>query len=217
MEKDYRYNVTSFEHPVHVPLHQKNEKSILQELDEYEISIDIKHRAQQVYRNLGPRVHRGNKRLQLLFYCSYAGHLELHAENPAEVEEPNPSVYEKLFGLTHGDARKAMAIFSESQTGYRPKTGKSNPLGMIKGYCRENHISDEMVGPIKALGRKILAKDPELKEEYPQTVAAGLIKYGLNTMGGELDNESFAKTVNLSQATINSMYKRIARIDNSDE
>jgi len=216
-EKDYCYSVSQFEHPVHIPIKQKGEKSILDELNQYPLSRDIKQRAQTIYQQLGPRTHRGNKRKQLLFYCMYNADLEYRAENPDIQEDSNPLVYQKMLGLSHGDVRKSMSMFSETQTGYRPKTGKSDPLGMIRGYCLENHISAEMVGPIKVLGRKILAKDPELKEEYPQTVAAGLIKYGLMTMGGELDNESFAKNVNLSQATINTMYKRIAKIDNMEE
>lgn len=217
MNKSYQYNTSAFEHPVHVPMHQKGEKSILQELEQYEISPEIKNRAQKIYQKMGPHVHRGKKRVQLLFYCLYSADLELHSECTIRDDASNPLIYQKMLGLSHGEARKAMGIFSETQTGYRPKTGKANPLGMIKGYCQENHISEEMVAPIRALGRKILSKDPELMEEYPQTVAAGLIKYALSTMGGELDNDSFANTVNLSQATINGMYKRIARIDNADE
>jgi len=216
MEKDYQYNVNTFHHPVHIPSSNKGEKSILHELDQYDLSTSVKFRAQRIYQKLGPQVHRGKKRLQLLFYCLYCAALELYSENPQSWEDPNPSVFEKMLGLAHGDTRKAMAIFSEAQTGYRPKTSKSNPLGMIRGYCRENNISEELVVPIQELGKKILYKDQDLYDEYPQNVAAGLIKYGLSTMGKDIDNESFARAVNLSQATINTMYKRIARIDNED-
>ncbi len=214
-EKDYRYNVTPFEHPVHVPHKQKGDRSILDELNQHPLSIDIKQRAQRIYQKLGPRTHRGNKRKQLLFYCMYSADLEYHAENPELQEDSNPLVYQKMLGLSHGEVRKAMSIFSEAQTGYRPQTGKANPLGMIRGYCLEHHISEEMVEPIKIIGEKILRKAPELMEEYPQTVAAGLIKYVLEGMG-ELDPEEFAKTVTLSQATITSMCKKIEKIDNAD-
>ena len=216
MEPDYCYSSTSFERPTYVLSKQKGDRSISDELNDISLSSELKQRAQLVYQKLGPRTHRGNKRKQMLFYCIYSAALELKAENPESQEDPNPVIYQKMLGLSHGSVRKSMSMFSETQTGYRPKTGKANPLGMIRGYCLENRISPEMVGPIKTLGRSILKKDPTLIEEYPQTVAAGLIKYGLMTMGGELDNESFAKNVDLSQATINTMYKRIAKIDNSE-
>lgn len=217
MEKDYQYNHTSYEHPVHVPSQQKGEKTILSELDNYVIDPDVKHRAQSVYQRMGPRVHRGNKRMQLFFYCCYSADLELYVENPEIREDPNPLTYQKMFGLTHGEARKAGSIFSEAQTGYRQKTGKANPLGMIRGYCIDNQINEEHIAPLKALGRKILKQDPELYEKHPQTVAAGLIKYGLSTMGCIIDKDSFAENVGLSNATINGMCKRIAKIDNAHE
>lgn len=216
MSTDYCYSSTSFERPTYVLSKQKGDKSIVDELNDLPLSSDLRQRSQLVYQKLGPRTHRGNKRKQMLFYCIYSAALELKSENPDCQEDPNPVTYQKMLSLSHGSVRKSMSMFSETQTGYRPKTGKANPLGMIRGYCLENRISPEMVGPIKALGRNILERDPGLRDEYPQTVAAGLIKYFLTTIGGELDNESFAKNVHLSQATINSMYKRIAKIDNSE-
>jgi len=222
MEKElesvtYKYNVSQFEHPVHVPIKHKGDKSILDELNQYRLRPEIKQKAQKIFLKLGRGTHRGNKRKQLLFYCIYSAELEYHDEHPEIEEDVDPGIIRKLVGISHGSMRRAMSMFSEIQTGYRPKTGEANPLGMIRCYCLENHISEELVEPIKELGKKILDKHPKLKEEYPQTVAAGLIKYCLTTMGVEIDNKSFSKNVNLSEATINSMYKRIAKADNMEE
>lgn len=191
-------------------------KTIADEFDNYPIQEHIKKEARNVYEQLGSPVHRGNKRKQLLFYCIYNAELEHRYKNPEIAEDIDPVRIQKMIGLTRGYMRKAMSMFSETQTGYRPKTGKINPLGLIQKYCEVNHISDEMIKPITELGVKILEKETSLKEEYPQTVAAGLIKYGILTMGSgsELDNEKFSQNIGLSQATINGMYKRIAEIDN---
>jgi transcription initiation factor TFIIIB Brf1 subunit/transcription initiation factor TFIIB len=192
-------------------------KSIADEFDKFPIQEHIKKKARIIYEKIGSRVHRGNKRKQLLFYCIYNAELEYRYEHPEIMDDVDPVAIHKMVGITRGSMRKAMSMFSETQTGYRPKTGSSNPLGLIRSYCEINHISDEMIEPIKQLGLKIIEKDSTLLEEYPQTVAAGLIKYGILSMGSgsELDNEVFSKNIGLSQATINSMYKRIAEIDNN--
>jgi len=212
------YSSSSFDRPTYSLSKQKGDDSIIEELKDLPLNTELRQRAQCVYQKLKPKTHRGNRRKQMLFYCIYVAALELRDESddPENVEDPIPAKYGKMLGLSHGAIRKSMSMFSETQTGYRPKTGNSNPLGMIKDYCVDNRITVEMVEPIKALGREILEKDPELKEEYPQTVAAGLIRYYITISGGELDSESFAKNVNLSQATINAMYNRIAKIDNSE-
>lgn len=221
MEKEldqtsYSYSSSQYEHPVHVPTKPKGDKSILDELNQYRLRPEIKQKAQRIFLDLGRGTHRGNKRKQLLFYCIYSAELEYHNEHPEIEEDVDPGIIRKLVGISHGSMRRAMSMFSEVQTGYRPKTGEADPLGMIRGYCLENHMSEELVEPIKELGKQILNKDSKLKEEYPQTVAAGLIKYCLTTMGVEIDNKSFSKNVNLSEATINSMYKRIAKVDNME-
>ncbi len=213
-EIEYKYNVSQFEHPVHASMKMKTDKYALEELNEYPLQPEIKQRAHRIYTDMKLPTHRGNKRKQLLFFCIYNAHLEYLHEHPEIEEDIDPGYVRQMVGISHGSMRRAVSMFSELQTGYRSKTGKANPIGMIRGYCMENNISEELVDPIKEIGKKILEKEPKLFEEYPQTVAAGLIKYTLMTIGVEIDSKSFAKNVRLSEATINSMYKRIAKIDN---
>jgi len=213
-EVTYSYTSSQFEHPVHVSVKSKNDRNVLDEIDDFPLPPEIKKRAQDIYVRIGMPTHRGKKRKQLLFYCIYNGNLEYNSEHTEIEEDVDPGQYERMIGISHGDVRRAVSMFSEVQTGYRPKTGKANPLGMIHGYCTENNISTEMVEPIKDLGKEVLHKDTSLLEESPQKVAAGLIKYFLTTSGIEIDNKLFSQKIRLSEATINGMCKRIAMIDN---
>jgi hypothetical protein len=215
---DYASDTSNFSKPVHSSSKNDNTTSIVEEINKFPIKEDIKKEAHRIYKELGSPVHRGKKRAQLLFYCIYNGELEYRDKHPELEEDVDPRIIKDMVDIKNGMMRRAMSMFSETQTGYRPKSGKPNPLGLIKCYCEENHISSEMIPTIRAFGQEILDKDPSLLGEFPQTVAAGLIKYVMLTRGDgkEPDNEAFSKKIGLSQATINTMYKRIAKLDNAD-
>jgi hypothetical protein len=119
-----------------------------------------------------------------------------------------------MVGIAHGEIIKATSMFSELQTGYRPKTKCSNPIALFPEYCKSIRLSSEFLGDLENLGWEILEKDPELLEQYPQTVAVGILKYFLTIHGIEINIDHFSKKLRLSQATINTMYKRIAELDN---
>lgn len=215
---DYSSNNCNFSKPIRVSRASTGE-AIIESINKLPIEEHIKKIAINIYTKcLKSVVHRGKKRQQLIFFCIYAAKLEYLYENPHIQEDVDPSHIGKMVGLKKGDTQRAMSMFSETQTGYRPKTGRSNPLGLIPSYCSANCIRSEMVEPIRELGKKILEKDPSLYNEYPQTVAAGLIRYAVLTQGSgnEIDNEVFSKKIGLSQATITGMYRRISEIDNAE-
>ena len=50
-----------------------------------------------------------------------------------------------------------------------------SPLGYLPDYCQSMKLSQEAIDDILAMSSNILSKDPSLREENPQTVAAGLL------------------------------------------
>lgn len=156
-----------------------------------------------------PQIRRGKIRNQLLFYCVYCAHLELS-------RLVDPSQLGKKFGLTQGEVQRCDSIFSPLQTGYRPPDITTTPQGYLPTYCQELKLSDDVVTSIMHLAATILEKDPSLMQDNPQTVASGLLRYYLIANGIETDGIATIATVTgRSSATMDTMYKRIATIDNS--
>jgi len=188
---------------------RNTERSILTDLNKYRFDNDIKNRADVVYNKIIYQVRRGRKRLQLLFYCVYCAHLELE-------RDVDPIELGAVFGLKQGEVQKCYSLFSPLQTDYHPPSKNTSPLTYLPGYCDRLKLSQEAIEDIKKISSDILMKDPTLYQENPQTVASGLLRYYVSTNGIILDNPSeLSKLTSRSTVTIENMYKRISKIDNS--
>jgi len=186
---------------------RRTERSIIPNLSKYMLSDEIKNKADVIYNNMKHRVRRGKIRNQLLFYCVYCAHLELGLN-------VNPSTLGAMFGLNQGDIQRCDSIFSYLQTGYRPPSVKVSPLHLLPDLCKSMDLSEESIQDITKLGNLILEKEPKLYQENPKTVAAGLLRY--YTLINGLDDINKVESVGgRSAGTIEAMYDRIARIDNS--
>lgn len=191
----------------HVVVH--NERSILPELKAYSFTDDIKNMADVVYNKMRSQVRRGKIRDQLLFYCVYCAHCELK-------RNVNPIQLGKLFGLTQGEVQRCDSLFSPLQTGYRKPSNFTTPLSCLPECCAAIGLTEEAAEDILETAATILRKDPSLMQENPRTVASGLLRYYLETHGITIDNpQDMTNITNRSAATIETLYKRIAAIDNS--
>lgn len=191
----------------HVTVH--NEHTILPDLKNYPFPDEIKNRADFIYNQMIYRVRRGKIRDQMLFYCVYCSHLELD-------RNVNPCQLGALFGLGPGQVQRCDSLFSPLQTGYRPPSTNTSPLKYLPGYCQEMELSEEAAKEITQLASQILSKDLDLKQENPQTVAAGLLRYYTYTNGITTDDhQKLTKITGRSSVTIDAMFRRIASIDNN--
>ena len=191
----------------HVITH--TERSILPDLKQYPFTDDIKNQADVIYNKMFYRVRRGKIRSQMLFFCVYCAHLELD-------RDVNPTQLGSLFDLTPGEVQRCDSIFSPLQTGYRPPSTNTSPLRYLPGYCEKMELSEEAITDIMTLASNVLAKDPDLKQENPQTVAAGLLRYFTYTNGIITDDpQKITKVTGRSNVTIDVMFRRIATIDNN--
>lgn len=183
--------------------------SILSDLEQYPLTDDIKNKADVIYNKMIPRLHRSKIRNQMLFFCVYNAHIELD-------RDVNPVQLGKMFGLTAGDVQRCDSIFSPLQTGYEPPSKITTPTEYLPGFCEKMGISSEATNNIIKLANNILNKDPDLREQHPQTVAAGILKYYTYINGITTDDPyKINKVTDRSPVTINTVFKRISNIDNN--
>ena len=191
----------------HVVSH--SERSILTDLRSYPFTDDIKNMADVVYNKMRYQVRRGKIRDQLLFYCVYCAYCELK-------RSVNPVQLGKSFGLTQGEVQRCDSLFSPLQTGYRKPGTFTTPLSCLPQCCTDIGLSVEATEDILAMASAILAKDPSLMQENPQTVASGLLRYYLVLNGITVENpQDMTNVTGRSTPTIDTLYRRVATVDNS--
>lgn len=187
----------------------KTDRSILGDLKQYDIEDEIKNKADVVYNKMQPQTRRNKVRRQLLFYCTYCAYLELG-------RDVNPSVLGKIFDLDSGAVQKCYSLFSPLQTGYTPPSSTASPLRYLPDYCARMGLTHEAVTDLISMSKRILNKDRTLLQETPQTVAAGLLRYWIEINGVVIDDSQKLRNITgRSLVTIDTMFKRIANVDNS--
>lgn len=186
-----------------------SERSIINDLKNYPFPDDIKNQADVIYNKMKYQVRRGKIRFQMLFFCVYCAHLELN-------RDVDPVTLGVIFDLTYGDVQRCDSLFSPLQTGYRPPAKNTSPIDYLPKYCENINLSQDAVNDMIAMSKSILRKDKKLRQENPQTVASGLLKYYIMTRGITLDDPLIMlKITGRSNVTIEGMYKHISTIDNS--
>ena len=187
----------------------RTERTILPDFKSHLFPSDIKNQADVIYNKMRYQVRRGKIRNQMLFFCVYNAHIELG-------RDVNPIQLGAQFGLSQGEVQRCDSLFSPLQTGYRPPSKNTSPLGYLPDYCQNMDLSQEAIDEIINMSANILRKDPTLYQENPQTVAAGLLRYFTVTNGVSTDDpQKITRVTNRSTVTIDGMFRRIATIDNS--
>lgn len=188
---------------------RNSEKSILKEMDNFTLSDDVKLKAESIFGKLNPQTKRGNRRKQLIFFCIYSALLELGIPQ-------DPKKIAQLVGIKTSEMTKALSMYSQSQTGYKPPLVFITPLNFIPQYCEALQLSPETIQDVLNFAQGILDKDPTLKEKFPQKIAAGILLYYLTINGIQVNKKEYAKMIQLSEVTINNIYKQILNLHNSN-
>lgn len=184
-----------------------NEKSILKDMESFDLSDDIKNKAEEIFGKLNSATKRGNRRKQLIFFCIYNAYNEVgNPQDPKRIAE--------MVGIRTSEMTKALSMFSEAQTGYKPPSIHVNALHFLPQYCNDLNLTEDTTNEILNFAQKILDRDPDLKETFPQKVAAGILSYYAKINGITIDKRFYSKMVQLSDVTINNMRKYIEKLDN---
>lgn len=183
-----------------------NDRSVLGDLAKYNFPDDIKHEANDIFREIGMPTKRGNERNKMLFFLVYTAHRQ-------KDRFVNPQVLGKEMGLSTGDINRALTAFSEVQTGYRPKIKRATPLDALPELCANLGL-DHVTQDVLEIAKEVMEKCPSLKEEFPHKVAAGILSYFMEFNGIRVPADSFKKEVDFSDVTIKDIHQRITKIHN---
>ena len=186
-----------------------SERSIILDLDKIDIPEDVRNMSEQIFQQLETNTKRGRRRKKLLFYCIFNAYKELgHPQDPKLIAE--------LVGISATEMTKAFSMCSELQTNYKPSSVFYSPLDYISiEFLEEVGLDEQCLDDILKLGQSILEKDPDLYENYPQVVAAGIILYYMTINGATVNKKEFARVVKRSEMTISKCLKRISQVHNS--
>lgn len=187
--------------------------SICKELEVYKIPEYIRIKADEISKKIKIGTMRKKNRKLYLFFCCYNAHLELCVDI-------DPIKYAKdYFGLKSDLVGKIHSLFSPTQTGYEPPERKPKTAhDLIKIYAPCLSISSEVVPDIQELVDKVLNIDENLKNSSPRTLAGAILQYYMITNGIEIDDSNLlSDIVTRSAVTIDTLYRKISQILNSQE
>jgi transcription initiation factor TFIIIB Brf1 subunit/transcription initiation factor TFIIB len=185
-----------------------NDKSIKKDVEILDLPQEIKIKAEEIYQHLNQITRRGNRRKQLIFFCVIKSYeqLGIHCD---------PKSIAKICGIKKSEMSKSLSAFSESQTGFRSVNKYMSAIDLIPSFCEDIGLPKGIHENIQEFSNIILAKDPELKEGFPQNLAAGIIAYYMTIQGIQFDKKEYSSDVKLSDVTIQNMIKKIAQVHNS--
>jgi hypothetical protein len=199
----------------------KAERTIMPDLTNIPIPDNMKFKADAIFNKMTPQVRRAKVRVQLVFYCTYCAYLEARHEQQTSGKYYGdeisvvPEQLGHLFGLTPAQVRKCQSVFSPAKTGYKPPASKISPLSLLPIYGANLNLSKDYIDMALETSKIVLAKEPNLLEENPQTVAMGLLYYSNVINGISLEDPlKLAEISTRSKVTIEAMYRRINEIDN---
>lgn len=180
--------------------------SILPDLMNIEIPDEVKIEANRVFQNLLISTKRKKNRQRTVFFCVYNAYINL-----GMTEEPR--VVADLVSLPNNEIHKAFSVCSELQTGYPAAIQQKVALDFVPVILRDLGVDIDHKD-IKEVLAYVMDKDPTLKDDFPQTVAAASICYVLEINGLKVSRGDIAKIIKRSDMTIQKIYKKIAKAHN---
>lgn len=183
------------------------EKSLVAFLDTLTFDDEAKIEAERIYQSMSPEAKKGKRLRKIAFYCVFKAFISLGRPK-------DPKVVAEMVGIPFTDVNKSFSMCSEG-TPSLPTAVFHSPLKFLPQYAQSVGLDESCLPDLLAFGEKILAKDSELKDNYPQVVAAGILRYYMSLHGASYPKEEYAKMVKRSEMTISKMVKRIEEIYNT--
>ena len=181
----------------------RKSKNILKELSKYDIPDDVRLKANEIFISMAVKIHRNKIETQRQYYCVYNAYIELNiAVNYEELA--------KKFGLTKGEAQKAINRFTTLQTGYKPVSKKFTCIDFIPGKCKKYNFTDETILDIQNMAKRILEKNPLLMEKNVVYTADAVIRYYTTINGIKSEGVDAIKNT-----PVDNLYKIIVEIENN--
>lgn len=197
----------------HHAIPRANEKTIRSDLEKLGLPTNIINVADTVYQNMSVGTKRGKRRRMLLFFCAFT------AYNQEDIPV-DPIWLSNICNLERSEISKALSMCSPSHTDFSTLSVKYSPKNFIPTYFKK--LSDGWIDfPESALDEiykmtdEVLVKDPDLRDEKPQTVAAAILVYYLYRDGYSIDKDKYNAIFGRSDMTINKIKKKVSDAYNS--
>lgn len=213
-ERDQIYNESEYGplYTNHHAIPRSNEKSIRSDLEKLGIPGNIVNIADSIYQNMDVGTKRGKRRKMLLFYCVFTAY---NQENTT-VE---PIWLANICGLERSNISKALSmcspVFSIVETTTTRFTAPKEYIPVYFDKLSEwLNFPDGALDDIYDITDEIMEKDPSLKDDKPQTVAAAILVYYMKIHGYTIDKEKYKTIFKRSDMTINKIKKKVIAAHN---
>ena len=188
-------------------LPKSTDKSLLPFLDTLTFDEEAKMEAEKIYQNMSPAAKKGKRLRKIAFYCVFKGFISLGRPK-------DPKVVAELVKIPFTDVNKSFSMCSEG-TPALPTAVFHSPMSFLPQYAQMVGLDSSCFQDLQEFGQKILDKDPDLNDNYPQVVAAGILRYYMDIQGATYPKGDFAKLVKRSEMTISKMVKQIEATHNT--
>lgn len=187
------------------------EKTIRPDLEKLGLPVNILNAADIVYQSMTVGTKRGRKRKMLLFFCSFRAY---NQENVAI----DPIYLAEICGIESSDISKALSMCSPVYETTNTLIWHT-PKHFIPFYF--NKLNNELLSfpesamdEIDEITKEVMEKDPDLEDEKPQTVAAAILVFYLQTKGYGIEKSRYKHIFGRSDMTINKIKKRVIKAYN---
>lgn len=188
-------------------LPERKEKTIIPDLQKYNISEDVMMLADSIYKKDSTKVFRQKNRIFLLYYYTLLASRSIY-------NNVDPFRLGKLFNITQGQCVKAVNSFNKKRNA--SMLSFTNPIFLLQSYCKELGINDpEDIEVITTLGREVILRDPTILNTYAQTLAGGILYYYGILYNEKINTEKLETITTRSINTIKKAANDIGLIHNS--
>jgi hypothetical protein len=181
----------------------KTSKDIKKELATLELDEEIKVKANEIFKVLINKTPKIKKKKQSVFFCLYEACKELGIKKDSHI-------LADIIGMPKDDIQSSLTTFSTTQTGYKSKIVKITATDLIPDYCNRIQFVVEQANEAKDIAEIVFKNNPELKEEMPRKMVAGILKYYMEINGITIDKNQFSHLMGFSEATLNTLSKKIS-------
>lgn len=196
--------------PTRCYIRKTKDKSIYDDVRHLNISDHIKDIANKIYIQVcGNTTRRGTTRRGIVFGAIF--HSYKLDKNPQSCDS-----LIKQFNIKRKDALKGLKYINEHAPTNSPiRTTYITPEDLIYEFLAKFNVSSDKKKEVLDLYRSIKDTSSIMNRSRPQSVAAGVIYYYIQSTDKHIDIKEFVKQVNLSELTINKISKEISRICDS--
>lgn len=176
---------------------------VLPELDHYDLSDDIKHKAREIYISMTSKNRRGKSRKRYIFYCIYHAYLDMGFMIDQE------EVATKI-GLDPKEISASKNLSPDRGMYYQPaKIIFRTVKECLDSYYDDFFTDRSLYEEVESLAQGIVAKAMYLEERYPHVTAAVILCIFAESKGCIIDRNLLASRLHCRKSIVTSIYKTI--------